>query len=93
VPAFLSSGFRPFFLAAGLWAVMALLLWIGVFVTGATLPSRFDPLAWHIHDAGVSRKGDSLPFTSIIGVHQPQPLFIDGNVPPRLPEPAGYRRG
>jgi len=50
VPAFLSYGFRPFFFAAGLWSALALLLWIAVFVTGSTLPSRFDPLAWHIHE-------------------------------------------
>ena len=50
VPAFLSYGFRPFFFAAGLWSALALLLWIAVFVTGSTLPRRFDPLAWHIHE-------------------------------------------
>ncbi len=44
-----SLGFRPFFLAAALWAPLALALWIIVFVTGKTLPSRFDPLTWHIH--------------------------------------------
>ena len=50
VPAFLTHGFRPFFLAAGLWSVSALLLWIVMFATGSTVPSRFDPLAWHIHE-------------------------------------------
>lgn len=44
-----SLAFRPFFLAAGLWAALALALWIVLFMTGRTLPSRFDPLAWHIH--------------------------------------------
>jgi uncharacterized protein involved in response to NO len=48
--AFLTLGFRPFFLAAGLWSAAALALWIAVLVTGAALPSRFDPLAWHIHE-------------------------------------------
>src|ERR1700693_1578261 len=47
---FLSHGFRPFFLAAGLWSSAALLLWIIIFVVGGNLPSRFDPLAWHIHE-------------------------------------------
>jgi uncharacterized protein involved in response to NO len=28
---------------------LALALWIGLFMTGETLPSRFDPLTWHIH--------------------------------------------
>jgi uncharacterized protein involved in response to NO len=45
VPTFLTHGFRPFFLAAGLWSASALLLWIVMFTTGSTIPSRFDPLA------------------------------------------------
>ncbi len=49
-PAFLTQGFRPFFLAAGLWSTAALALWIVMFATGMALPSRFDPLAWHIHE-------------------------------------------
>jgi uncharacterized protein involved in response to NO len=49
-PIFLAHGFRPFFLAAGLWAAVALALWIAVLATGTALPSRFDPLAWHIHE-------------------------------------------
>lgn len=47
--AFLSFAFRPFFLAAGLWATLALAIWIGVFITGTALPSRFAPLSWHVH--------------------------------------------
>jgi uncharacterized protein involved in response to NO len=50
MPAFLSQGFRPFFLATGLWSAVALAVWIVMFATGSTLPSRFDPLAWHIHE-------------------------------------------
>ena len=46
---FLSLAFRPFFLAAGLWSALALAIWIGVFITGTALPSRFDPLSWHVH--------------------------------------------
>jgi uncharacterized protein involved in response to NO len=49
VPALWSLAFRPFFLAAGLWAALALAVWIVVFTNGALLPSRFDPLSWHIH--------------------------------------------
>lgn len=49
-PVFLSQGFRPFFLAAGLWAASALALWIVLFATGTGVPSRFDPLDWHIHE-------------------------------------------
>ncbi|HXT08807.1 MAG TPA: NnrS family protein [Roseiarcus sp.] len=48
--AILSQGFRPFFLAAGLWAAIAVALWIVMLATGAALPSRFDPLSWHIHE-------------------------------------------
>ncbi len=49
-PALLSQGFRPFFLAAGIWAAAALTVWIIMLETGRALPSRFDPLAWHIHE-------------------------------------------
>jgi uncharacterized protein involved in response to NO len=44
-----SLAFRPFFLAAAVWAALALTLWIVLFMTGGALPSRFDPLSWHIH--------------------------------------------
>ena len=49
-PAFLTYGFRPFFLAAGLWSAVALTMWIGMLDTGVMLPSRFDPLSWHVHE-------------------------------------------
>jgi uncharacterized protein involved in response to NO len=45
----LTQGFRPFFLAAGLWSMAAMAIWIVMLATGSTLPSRFDPLSWHIH--------------------------------------------
>ncbi len=44
-----SRAFRPFFLAASLWAALAVALWIALLIAGAHLPSRFDPLTWHIH--------------------------------------------
>lgn len=44
-----SLGFRPFFLAASLWSALALAIWIGLFMMGWPLPSRFGPLLWHIH--------------------------------------------
>jgi uncharacterized protein involved in response to NO len=50
MPAFLSLGFRPFFLGSGLWAAAALTVWIAMLTQGIALPSRFDPLAWHIHE-------------------------------------------
>ena len=49
-PALFTQGFRPFFLAAGLWAAIALSLWICMLLTGWVVPSRFDPLNWHIHE-------------------------------------------
>jgi uncharacterized protein involved in response to NO len=33
-----------------LWSAAALLVWIVIFVAGGSLPSRFDPLGWHIHE-------------------------------------------
>ena len=47
---FLSCGFRPFFLGAALWSSGALALWIIMLLRGATLPSRFGALTWHIHE-------------------------------------------
>lgn len=43
-------GFRPFFLAASLWAALALALWIAMLFSGNQLPSRFGALQWHIHE-------------------------------------------
>ena len=47
---FLGAGFRPFFLAAGIWATVALALWICILNGQLSLPSRLDPLEWHIHE-------------------------------------------
>ena len=44
-----SLGCRPFFLAAAVWAAFAVSLWMVVFTTGITLPSRFAAMDWHIH--------------------------------------------
>lgn len=46
----LSFGFRPFFLAAALWSGIAIGVWIAMLVAGLRLPTRFDPLTWHIHE-------------------------------------------
>ena len=42
--------FRPFFLMAGVWSAVALAGWVALLAMGLTLPSRFDPLTWHIHE-------------------------------------------
>lgn len=49
-PALLSFGFRPFFLFAGIWAVLALCLWILMVTGGLTLPSHLAPADWHVHE-------------------------------------------
>ena len=49
-PAFLRGGFRPFFFAGAAWAVVALSIWLFVLTAEGTLPSTFDPLAWHRHE-------------------------------------------
>jgi uncharacterized protein involved in response to NO len=50
LPAVLDYAFRPMFLAAGSWAIIALALWLAMFFGLLRLPTRFDPLAWHIHE-------------------------------------------
>jgi uncharacterized protein involved in response to NO len=45
-----SAGFRPFFLAAATWSAVALALWLSLLTGGIELPSRFDPMTWHIHE-------------------------------------------
>lgn len=50
LPAVLEYAFRPMFLAAGSWAVIALALWLAMFFGYVQLPTRFDPLAWHVHE-------------------------------------------
>lgn len=49
-PAVLSHGFRPFFFLAGLWAAVAMTLWIGMLTGALDLPTAFDPLSWHAHE-------------------------------------------
>jgi uncharacterized protein involved in response to NO len=49
-PAILSYAFRPMFLAAGIWAIVAIAVWLAMFFGYLRLPTRFDPLAWHVHE-------------------------------------------
>ncbi|MDE0373803.1 MAG: NnrS family protein [Rhodospirillales bacterium] len=49
--AFLSYGYRPFFLSAGLWAPLGIGLWIAVLWGQLDLPTAFDPVSWHAHEA------------------------------------------
>jgi len=49
-PALLRGGFRPFFLGGACWAIIALVIWLYALVSGTSLPSTFEPLAWHRHE-------------------------------------------
>jgi uncharacterized protein involved in response to NO len=49
-PTFISAGFRPFFLSGGLWAMLAMPLWLCVFAGATTLPSGLAPWIWHAHE-------------------------------------------
>ena len=50
-PAFLSRGFRPFFTAAGIFAVLSMLVWMQVYVFARGWPSGELPAAvWHAHE-------------------------------------------
>lgn len=50
-PAFLSYGFRPFFLGAGLFAVIAMELWLGALTDGWPIGGEhLGPIYWHAHE-------------------------------------------
>lgn len=49
-PALFSYGFRPFFLAAGLFAVLIVPLWMVVWSGKVNLNGPFSPMDWHIHE-------------------------------------------
>ena len=48
--AFLSRGFRPFFLAAGVWAVVGMALWPAFFIGEVAVPTAFSAIDWHAHE-------------------------------------------
>lgn len=49
-PALFSYGFRPFFLAGGLFAALAVPLWMAVWTGRTQLGGPFGPVDWHIHE-------------------------------------------
>ncbi|HEY4983355.1 MAG TPA: NnrS family protein [Pseudolabrys sp.] len=49
-PALFAYGFRPFFLAAGVWGAFGILLWLPLYSGELSLPARFGALDWHIHE-------------------------------------------
>jgi len=53
VPAFalFNLGFRPFFLLAGVYSLVSIFIWIGIFVYGWVMPPLpFSPMHWHAHE-------------------------------------------
>lgn len=48
-PAFLSSGYRPFFLGAGLWAILAVAVWLAEWL-GVFPPVMILNANWHAHE-------------------------------------------
>ena len=49
-PTILSRGFRPFFLGAGVWAVVGIALWPFVFSGTIFVPTAFSLIDWHAHE-------------------------------------------
>lgn len=49
-PVLLSYGFRPFFLAAGVWGLGAMALWIIAMMGYFDISARYGASAWHAHE-------------------------------------------
>ncbi len=49
-PILFSHGFRIFFLLAGIWAALAMTLWVVFLATGTQIPSRLIGADWHMHE-------------------------------------------
>lgn len=49
-PVLFSYGFRPFFLLGSIYAGLAILVWLPVFMGQLSLVSAFSPRDWHIHE-------------------------------------------
>ena len=49
-PAFLSAGFRPFFLLASLWSALALPVWLAAYFHGYPVGGALGAMAWHAHE-------------------------------------------
>jgi uncharacterized protein involved in response to NO len=50
MPAVFSAAFRPFFLAAALWAALAVPAWLASFSGRAALPGALPAFIWHGHE-------------------------------------------
>jgi uncharacterized protein involved in response to NO len=49
-PALFSYGFRPFFLLGSIYAGLAILVWLPVFMGELSLTTAFLPRDWHVHE-------------------------------------------
>lgn len=49
-PAFLSYGFRPFFLGAALFTSLAVLTWVALFAGRVSVDFLYPPREWHVHE-------------------------------------------
>ena len=49
-PAILQQSFRPFFMAASVWAMLAVPFWLLSYAGVLVLPGGFDGLLWHQHE-------------------------------------------
>lgn len=49
-PILLQYSFRPFFMFAGMWAALAVPLWLATFAGFPLIPDSIDPLIWHQHE-------------------------------------------
>ena len=46
----LRLGFRPFYLGAAAWAMLAVPLWLALYLGALTWPTPVQPLLWHAHE-------------------------------------------
>jgi len=49
-PPILRGGFRLFFFGAAAWGLIAMALWLCALAGAITLPTAFEPVAWHRHE-------------------------------------------
>ncbi len=49
-PILLSYGFRPFFLGAGLWAILAMIVWLALLTGNLDFAHRYGKSSWHAHE-------------------------------------------
>jgi len=48
--ALFSRGFRPFFLGAGVWALVGMALWAPAYSGALAIPTAFSAVDWHAHE-------------------------------------------